>query len=527
MAAKRRSDRSKDKKQKKKRSPKGRSREKKDHEPPSNALIDMKEAIRLLRTTRPTFYRWLRSGKISGMKVGRQWRFTREEIDRFLKGEEPRIELRADITPLLSTLRGRLEACEGPVRRLCDEGLPPDAGIREAVKLMIEVGLAAEASDIHVAPYITGESDKRTSAISYRVDGVLQKVAEFDTRLLPPIVDQWKAMAACDVHERIKPQDGRIMMALRDSDSSIDIRVSFVPTALGESLTARLLSRDIAPTLSLDFINYDRRDKEKLTEALESPSGLILVTGPTGIGKTTTLYACINHLAGPDCKVMTVEDPVEFLLPWTLQVPLRPQEGVTFPAAMRSMLRSDPNVMMVGEIRDTDTLMLALQAALTGHIVLSTLHADDTAAALQRMVEMGAPAFVVADATRLILSQRLIRKLCFHCSKESRPSASHAEQAARRAREGGVDWDALPRRWREPVGCPNCTPVGYRGRTVIVEALDVTPEIGAALRHDASIDELRAVAVEQGMTTMAADGVRRAAEGTTTLEEVARVLGGL
>lgn len=527
MSAKRRSDKSKGREERKRDLSKRKPEKKKHRKSAPGDLIDMTEAIRLVKTTRPTFYRWLRSGKISGMKVGRQWRFTREEIGRFLKGEEPRIALRADIGPLLARLRERLATCGGRAIALSREALVDDGGTREAARLMIEVGLAMEASDLHIAPYLTGESEKRTCAYRCRADGVLQVVAEFDARLLSAMVDQWKALAACDVHERVKPQDGRIMIGLRDTDSSIDVRVSFVPTALGESLTARLLSRDIAPTLSLDFIDYARRDKEKLTDALGKPSGLILLTGPAGIGKTTVVYACINHLAGPDCKVMTVEDPVEFLLPWTLQVPLRPQEGVTSAAAVRSMLRSDPNVLMVGELRDTETLMLALQAALTGHVVLTTLHADDAAAALRRMIEMGAPAFVVGDATNLVISQRLIRKLCPHCSKERSPASSALERAAQRARDGGLDWDALPGNWRAAVGCAKCNSSGFRGRTVIAEALEVTPEVGVALREDSSVEVLRAVAIEQGMTTMAADGVRRAAEGATTLEEVARVLGGL
>jgi type II secretory ATPase GspE/PulE/Tfp pilus assembly ATPase PilB-like protein len=203
---------------------------------------------------------------------------------------------------------------------------------------------------------------------------------------------------------------------------------------------------------------------------------------------------------------------------------VRPHEGVTFPTALRSFLRSAPNVIHVGEIRDFETLQIVHQAALTGHLLLTTLHADEAARALKRMVEMGSDPFVVADSTKLIIAQRLVRKLCPECSVEAQPHASQIEQAAELARAGGLDWAALPRAFRAPRGCAKCHQTGFRGRDVIAEALEVTPEIGAALRRGASLDELRTIAIGQGMTTMAADGVRRAAAGLTSLEEALRVL---
>jgi len=482
-------------------------------------LLDMAQAIELLKTSRPTFYRWLREGKIKGMKVGRQWRFYREDVERFLRGQEPRVDLPADLSPLIESLRRRVEALGAK------DVAPPDASdVTRAVSLMIRLGVAMGASDLHIEPHPREGAGGAVAVLRCRIDGVLHPVAEFDIRLLPAIDERWKAMAACDVHEKVRPQDGRILVRLNDTGKPIDLRVSFLWAQLGPSLTARVLDPEVIPALTLDSLGYSPRDREKLLRWLAAPWGTILLTGPTGIGKTTTLYACLTHLASPERKLMTIEDPIEYFLPGVVQVPVRERGGVTFAVALRSFLRSAPNVIMVGEVRDFETLQIAHQAALTGHLVLTTLHADEAARALKRMVEMGSDPFVVADSTRLIIAQRLVRKLCPECSVEAQPPAGHLEQAASLARAGGLDWAAQPKAFRAPRGCALCHQTGFRGREVIAEALEVTPEIGAALRRGASVDELRTIAVGQGMTTMAADGLRRAAEGATSLEEVLRVL---
>ncbi|HUT36947.1 MAG TPA: ATPase, T2SS/T4P/T4SS family [Planctomycetota bacterium] len=481
-------------------------------------LLTMRQAIELLKTSRPTFYRWVRQGRIVGTKLGRQWRFRRADVERFLAGQEPRIELRADLSPLIENLRRRVEALGAK------DVAPPDAtDIVHAVSLMIRLGVAMQASDIHIEPSRRAGREGTVGVLRYRVDGVLHPVAEIDARLLPALDEQWKTMANCDVHEKVRPQDGRIEVRLADTGQVVDLRVCFVPAVLGPSLTVRVLDAS-AVRLELDRLGYAPRDKERLLRALRAPWGTLLITGPTGCGKTTVLYACLNHLVSPERKLMAVEDPVEFLLPGVVQVAVRPQAGVTFATAVRSFLRSAPNVIMVGEVRDLASLQLVHQAALTGHLVLTTLHADEAARALVRMVEIGSDPFLVADSTKLIIAQRLIRKLCPECSVEAQPLASHLEQAATLARAGGLDWAALPKAFRAPRGCAKCHQTGFRGREVIAEALEVTPEIGAALRRGASLDELRTIAIGQGMTTMAADGIRRAAEGATSLEEVLRVL---
>ncbi|MFC1586950.1 ATPase, T2SS/T4P/T4SS family [Planctomycetota bacterium] len=474
-------------------------------------LLDMDQAIELLKTTRATFYRWLRAGKIKGMKVGRQWRFDPEEIDRFLKGEEPRIELRTDISPLLDILTKYVRQVGGKLA-----SKPKTTGIQQVVDLMISAGLAVDASDIHVEPNMSTDGKTVVGILRLRIGGVLHVIAEFDIRLLPAIVEQWKIMAGCLPGEKIVPQDGRIL--LDDGSDPVDIRISFVPALLGETLTARILTT--SSRLSLEDYDYTTADMEKLLRALKRPWGSIIVNGPTGCGKTTLLYACLNQLANSKIKVVTVEEPVEYVYPWMMQVTVRQNKGVTFPRVLRVLLRTDPDVIMVGEIRDLETAALINSAALTGHLVMTTLHTDEAVRALKRMVEIGCQPFVVGDATRLVIAQRLIRILCPHCSKETGGSPELLAKAERLASTGGLDWHALSKDFRKPAGCSKCKQLGYRGRTVLVEMLEVTPEIGKALRQDASLDELRSLAVQQGMTTLSADGIRKAAAGKISLEEV-------
>jgi len=486
-------------------------------------VISMPEAIAILKTTQPTFYRWLRTGRLKGMKVGRQWRFYRDDIERVLKGESPIVELPGDIGPLISTLGERLK--KAGVKPPDREG---ETGVEKAVRYMIALGPVLNASDVHITSHLDPATSKPVTVARYRIDGVLHQVAEIDPRLLPAIIEQWKRLSGCDVHDKERPQDGRMIVSPSllgiKGDGNVDTRVSFIPTGLGESLTARFL---LAVTAAFDLrrIDYATSDRERILRALRLPWGLILITGPTGCGKTTVLYSCINELARPEIKILTIEDPVEYYLPWATQIAVREQAGVTIERAMRAALRSDPDVIMVGEIRNAEILNIVNAAALTGHMVLSTLHTDDAAGALRRMVEMGSDAFVVADATKLVVAQRLIRKLCPHCSVEGTPAATQLDLAAEAARKGGLNWRTLEPRWRKPVGCDKCSMTGYKGRNVIAEVLEMTPEIGRALRSNASLDELRAIAVSQGMTTMAADGIRRAASGETTLDEAMRVMG--
>jgi excisionase family DNA binding protein len=474
----------------------------------------MEEVIAMLKTTRPTFYRWLRAGKLKGTKIGRQWRFRREDVERFLKGQEPEIDLAADITPLLDALRNRLKG-DGVGERKSHE-----SELAQAVKLMICLAAQMRASDIHIEP-----QPKGVAALRYRLDGVLQPIAELDLRLLPAIVKQWKTLAACNVHETSRPQEGRILMKSSVTGEELDVRVTFLPAVLGEALSARLPDPKTA-RISLEQMDYAEADKKKLQRWLGSPWGAIVFTGPTGCGKTSALYACLNQITSGPVRpmVMTVEDPVEYLLPGTTQVPIKAESGMTFGSVLRSVLRSNPDVIMVGEIRDLETLTLALQAALTGHRVLISLHTSEAVTALQRMIDVGVNSFKVADATRLIIGQRLVRLLCPKCSVKQKPAEPFITLAQKLARLGGLSWEALPGDFREPVGCKECNLTGFQGRTVIAEALEVTPRVAAALNRGAAMADLRAIAVSEGMTTLASDGIRRAAQGRTSLAEVMKTV---
>jgi type IV pilus assembly protein PilB len=343
---------------------------------------------------------------------------------------------------------------------------------------------------------------------------------------LPAVVEEWKRLASCDVHEQARPQDGRIAVTFAGAagdggDLRLDMRVCFLPAALGEALTARILDVSAA-MLRLDRLEYSDHDRDRILRAIHQPWGIVVCAGPTGSGKTTTLYACLAEVADPGVKVMSVEDPVEYHLPWVTQVAVKQREGLGFSALLRSFLRSDPDVVLVGEVRNLDTMHVCVQAALTGHLVMTSLHTDDAAGALKRMKDIGLDPFLIGDATKLVVAQRLVRKLCQHCSADYTPSADELRDAETTARMGGLTW-TTERRFKRPVGCEKCARTGFRGRSVISETLEMTPEIAESLRREVTVPELRALAVGQGMVAMAGDGVRRAAAGETTLGEVTRV----
>lgn len=479
-------------------------------------LIDMAEAIEVLKTSRPTFYRWLRSGKFKGMKVGRQWRFYRRDIESFLKGAGPRIDLPVDIAPLEDELARLLREVGGdiPKKETSDEP------VVHAVRLMIALAVQRRASGIHVATLVCDTVARPDGVLRLRVDGCLLVVARFDARLMDPIAEQFKRMAACDLNEKRLPQDGRILFEF--GGATYDLRVSVLPNVMGEAVTVRILGRE-ALVLKLDDLPFSDHDRQRIQAALAAPHGLVLCTGPTGSGKTTSLYACLQALSSAERKVVTVEDPVEYMLPWATQVPVH--AGLPFAHALRAMLRSDPDVLLIGEIRDRETLQIAFQCVLTGHMVLSSLHTDDAVGALLREVDIGVNPFLVADCMQLVVAQRLVRKLCA-CAVPCKPTPGEIEDAAEMLPPGAVNPLAKGAACRKAVGCPRCASIGFRGRTLVAETLRMTPEVGRALRAGASAEALRELAIAQGMVPMEADGVARVARGETTLAELRRVFVG-
>jgi excisionase family DNA binding protein len=480
----------------------------------SDDILDMEQAIDLLKTTRPTFYRWLRAGKFKGMKVGRQWRFYRKDIEAFLRGEGPRIALPANITPLIDQLGGKYRELGG------DKVDPPGRDeLEQVAHLMAAIVLRMRASDVHLHAHGASEA-----VVRLRVDGVLYTVARFDPRLLPPLIEQWKALTSADLNEKQRPQDGHGFLAI--NDTPLDVRSSFLPTPLGESMTLRVLRRDAGASFSLDKLGFSPRELEILRQHLKAPVGLVVVTGPSGCGKTTTHYSGLTYLNQPEIKIMTAEDPVEVIIDGTVQANVREDITLTFPAVLKSLFRHDPDVILVGEVRDKETLEICCKGAIAGHLVLTSMHSPDAASALRRMRDILGPSqfdLLVGDTMCLVLAQRLLRCVCPDCAESYDPPQEMLDEIEMRACMGGLDWSPIPKHFRKGAGCISCAQTGYRGRTGVAEALPVTPPLLAALHNEDEPEGLLNAALQEGMVTLATNGAQRAAEGVTTIDEVLRV----
>lgn len=366
------------------------------------------------------------------------------------------------------------------------------------------------ASDIHIEPH------ESRVVVRFRIDGVLQEVAEVQKRFHSSIAARIKIMAGLNIAEKRLPQDGRIRIKLAGKD--IDIRVATVPLAHGERITMRLLDKSQV-LLDLRTIGMDEHTLEQVEDLILRPYGIILVTGPTGSGKTTTLYSCLARINTPDRNIMTVEDPVEYQLEGISQVAVQPKINLTFANGLRSFLRHDPDVIMVGEIRDGETAEIAIQASLTGHLVFSTVHTNDAAGAFTRLIDMGVEPFLVSSSLLAVMAQRLVRRLCSHCKEPYRPSQEQIQKLELTVedveREGGIFY--------RPVGCEKCSELGYRGRSGIYELLVVTDEVRELVMSHSDAGAIKKQAMKQGMTTLRTDGSRKVLAGSTSIEEVLRV----
>jgi type IV pilus assembly protein PilB len=381
-----------------------------------------------------------------------------------------------------------------------------DGPVIKVVNSVIAQAVEEGASDIHFRP---DGSDMR---VRYRVDGVLRDSTDIPRRMVAGVVSRVKIMGDLDISEKRLPQDGRV--SIKVNGHAIDLRIVSIPTSDGESIVMRILDKEQA-LIGLDGLGMSATTLELFEHGFRRSFGAVLVTGPTGSGKSTTLYAALNEINAPERNIITIEDPVEYRLPGVSQIGVNPKAGLTFASGLRAVLRADPDVIMVGEIRDGETAKIAVESALTGHLVLSTLHTNDAPSAISRLTEMGIEPFLTASAISAVVAQRLVRKLCEHCKERTMLSISALEKAGFSV---AFDLEAY-----DPVGCNRCGHSGYRGRAGLYEVMTVTDEIRDLTVERSSAEEIKRIAVAQGMRPLRADGFEKVKNGFTSIAEVARV----
>jgi type IV pilus assembly protein PilB len=394
-----------------------------------------------------------------------------------------------------------------------DEGAEMDfgfAGADEAPIVKLVNSLIADAvrkgaSDIHIEPY------EKSMRVRFRIDGVLQEMMAPPFKFKPAILSRLKIMAELDIAERRVPQDGRIKIKVLNR--TIDLRVSTLPTIFGEKIVMRILDKSNL-NIDLEKLGFEPRPMKDFVSAIANPYGMVLVTGPTGSGKTTTLYSALSRINTPEVNVMTAEDPVEYNLDGINQVLVNEDVGLTFAAALKAFLRQDPNIIMVGEIRDLDTASIAVKAALTGHLVLSTLHTNDAPSAIGRLIDMGIEPFLVASSVNLVLAQRLVRRVCVACRE---PIQLPSEVLTELQLDPG---EASTAEFKEGRGCVECGNTGYRGRQGVYEVMSMTTRLRDLVLDRASAGEIKRVSIEEGMLTLRRDGLEKLKRGLTSVEEI-------
>jgi type IV pilus assembly protein PilB len=383
-----------------------------------------------------------------------------------------------------------------------------DAPIIKLANSILESAVKEGASDIHLEPY------ENKFRVRFRIDGKAKTVNTPPKTIAPNLITRFKIMAKLNIAEKRLPQDGRIR--IKALGKLIDLRVSTVPTVFGEKLVMRLLDRENIK-ISLDSINMRPTDLKRFRDAINLPNGVVIVTGPTGSGKSTTLYAALNELNREDRNIMSVEDPVEYNLEGINQVQVKEDIGLTFSSALRSFLRQDPDIIMVGEIRDTETAEIAIRAALTGHLVLSTLHTNDSVSAITRLIDMGIDRYLIASSLRLVLAQRLVRKICTHCKQP----INLPKEILLKAGFNEAELDDI--KLYNGKGCSHCLDTGYKGRMAIFEVLPISEDIREMIINSKDENTIRQKALKEGMLTLKQDGLQKVKQGITTLEEVLSV----
>jgi type IV pilus assembly protein PilB len=383
-----------------------------------------------------------------------------------------------------------------------------EAPVVKLVNLILSEAIDRGGSDVHIEPY------EKNYRVRYRIDGILYDVMQPPPKLKAALSSRIKIMAELDIAERRLPQDGRIKLKIRGKQ--VDLRVSTLPTIYGEKIVMRILDKS-SLNLDLTKLGFEPRALESFREAINSPYGMVLNTGPTGSGKTTTLYSALSAINSEDVNIMTVEDPVEYNLHGINQVHVRDEIGLTFASALRSFLRQDPDIVMVGEIRDFETAEIAVKAALTGHLVLSTLHTNDAPSTISRLLNMGVEPFLVSASVLLILAQRLCRRICLQCKEEEHIPAPALVKI------GFSEQEAASLKCFKGKGCSTCNNTGYKGRIALYEVLPVTEEIKELILEGASAAEIKSASIRLGMRTLRMSGLQKLQEGITTVEEVLRV----
>ena len=387
-----------------------------------------------------------------------------------------------------------------------------DLSIIDLIQDLIESAYESRASDIHIDP----QEDR--VGVSFRVDGIVKDICSFSKKLHPSIISRLKVLSGLRTDEHQASQDGRIKFTSIRHNLRFDIRLSIMPTYFGENAVMRLLV-EIGEEFTIDNLGFCERDLAIVKEAISDPYGMILSTGPTGSGKTTTLYTMIKVLNSPTVTVITIEDPIEYSMAGITQVQVNHEVGIDFANGLRSILRQDPNIIMVGEIRDTETANIAVNAALTGHLLLSTLHTNNASTTLPRLIDMGVEPFLIASTVDIAIGQRLIRRLCTTCRYQK--DFTYMEFAALQRALPVLD---AKDKFYYGKGCPQCDGTGYKGRMAIYEVLQVTPKVRDAISARENSDEIERIAISEGMTTMLQDGIAKARAGLTSIEEVLRVM---
>jgi general secretion pathway protein E len=411
----------------------------------------------------------------------------------------------ANIGQIVEEVEDTGDVADDDIDRLRD--LASEAPVIRLVNLLIGRAVESRASDVHVEPF------ENALRVRYRIDGVLREVEAPPRRFSAAVISRIKIMARLNIAERRKPQDGRVKLAIRGKD--IDLRVSTVPTMHGESVVMRVL--DHAQVFDLASLGFDEEIMAGFREMLARPHGIIIVTGPTGSGKTTTLYASLLALNSPERKILTVEDPIEYQLEGVNQVQVQPQIDLTFANVLRSLLRQDPDVIMIGEIRDVETAEIAVQAALTGHIVLSSLHTNNAASTIPRLLDMGMEDYLLTSTVNAVVAQRLVRTLCAACRRPEPALPGLIDQLGVRRFAAGEEIV-----FYKAVGCEACNGTGYYGRTTVLELMPMNDAVRAQMLDRAESNAIEKVALENGMRSMFEDGIRKALAGVTSIEEIMR-----